>query len=439
MSVIVQTVEFGSIGYKKGIKAGEKIEYINNNVINDVLDYDFYNTERILKMVVTNEKGKTREIKIKKDEYEQLGLGFKTYLMDKQHCCTNKCIFCFVDQLPKGMRKSLYFKDDDDRLSFLFGNYITMTNMKEHELDRIIKMKISPINISVHTTNPQLREKMLKNRFAGSTLKYIDKLAEANIKLNTQLVICPNINDGDELIKSLHDLAKLYPSVQSIACVPLGITRYRDGLEPLEPFTTKTALETVRLIEEISDYYAKVHGERIIYPADEFYIKADIPVREYEFYEEFLQLENGIGMLSLLENEFDGALNNCDIVDVSTEKRTVTIATGVDAYPYIKKLAQKAMQKFTHLECNVVAIVNNYFGETITVTGLITATDLLDQLKEVNLGEQLLLSSSMIKDGEDMFLDNITIEQLEDELKINITLCDNDGYDLLDKMLDIKY
>lgn len=355
--------------------------------------------------------------------------------MDKQHSCTNKCVFCFVDQLPCGMRESLYFKDDDERLSFLFGNYITLTNMKPEEIDRIIKMHISPINISVHTTNPELRIKMMKNRFAGDVLKYIETLAKANIKINTQLVLCRNLNDKDELTKSLNDLSKLYPSVQTIACVPVGITKYRQNLAELQTYDQQSASETIDLIEAFNHEFYQKHGTRIAYPADEFYIKAKRPIPDAEYYEDFAQLDNGVGVIALQKQEFQSALED---IDESNQSRKITVATGVDARPFIQNLVDELKKKWHNLECNVIAIENEFFGKTITVAGLVTGSDLINQLKGIDLGEQLILPTCMLRHEQDMFLDDVTLEQVKEALHIPIVLTENDGYEVLDALIGNK-
>lgn len=435
MSVLITGITPKSIAEKKRIKINDKIVSINGNEINDVLDYDYYSANEKLSIVVIKENGKQKTIHIKKSEYEDIGVQFSTYLMDKQHSCTNKCIFCFVDQLPCGMRESLYFKDDDERLSFLFGNYITLTNMKQEEIERIIKMHISPINISVHTTNPELRVKMMKNRFAGEVLKYIDMLAKANIKLNTQLVLCRGINDGEELKRSLNDLAKLYPSVQSIACVPVGITKYRENLPELQTYDEKAAGETIDLIESFNETFMKEHGTRIAYPADEFFIKANRPIPDAEYYEDFAQLDNGVGVIALQRQEFQSALEELEESDLV---RKITIATGIDARPFLQDLVCKLQKKWRNFECDVVAIENEFFGKTITVAGLVTGNDLIRQLKEKDLGEALLLPACMLRHEQDLFLDDVSLEQVSNALNIPIVLSENNGYEFLDALIGKK-
>lgn len=435
MSVIVKTVIKGSPAYKIGMRQGDTLVKICGNEIMDVLDYRFYQTQDKLTVEFINSKGKVKIKKLGKREYDELGLEFETYLMDKKHSCRNKCIFCFIDQLPKGLRSSLYFKDDDSRLSFLFGNYITLTNITEHEVDRIIKMHISPINISVHTTNPELRVKMMNNKNAGKALDIIYRFNEAGIKLNCQLVLVPGYNDGEELRRSLEDLTAL-ENVECIAAVPVGLTKYREGLCEISPFDKKKAEETLRILEEFGEETLKKYGERRVFGADEFYILAERKLPDADFYEEFLQLENGVGLVPLLLSESDEAISLCDYI--LKEKRNITIATGESAYPFIKAIVDKTEKKWDNLKCNVVSVKNNFFGGHINVAGLITATDLEEQLKGKDLGEELLIPSVMLRDGGDMFLDSVTLKELSQKLNIKITPVDNDGFQLVNKILGIK-
>ncbi len=431
VSVLINSVRENSIADKKKLKSGDLLISINDNEINDVLDYDFYATESELTLVVERES-KQAKIKLNKSEYEDIGLVFSTYLIDEQRNCQNKCIFCFIDQLPEGLRETLYFKDDDDRLSFLFGNYITLTNIKDSDIDRIIKMKISPINISVHTTNPELRVRIMKNKFAGDSLRHLYKLAQAGIKLNCQLVLMPEINDGDELISSLTDLAVLYPNVNSIACVPVGVTCHREGLAPLKEYTKEQATEVIGIIESFSNTMLKEHGKRLIYPSDEFFIKAQLPIPAYEYYDDFCQIENGVGMLAMLKYEFMQAFEHEGDSDMY---RVTTLATGFDAFPFIFELVQILNQKFPNVVCNVIPIQNQFFGETISVAGLIVGQDLVNQLSGMDFGEELLLPSCMLRHEGDMFLDNMTLDELQSQLGVTVRLCSNDGADLLDAML----
>lgn len=435
MSVVIKAVEKGSPAAKAGLSGSDILVSINGNEIMDVLDYRFYQNESKLSLNFINSDGKSKTVKIKKGEYDEIGLEFETYLMDKKHTCRNKCIFCFIDQLPKGLRETLYFKDDDSRLSFLFGNYITLTNITEHEVDRIIKMHISPINISVHTTNPELRVKMMNNKNAGSVLKIMERFNDAGIKINCQLVLCPGVNDGEELKRSLSDLTAM-ENVECIAAVPVGITRFRDGLFPLEPYNKETANETIDIIDCFGNLCIEKYGERRVYAADEFYILAERKLPDAEFYEEFLQLENGVGLVPLLLDEVNSAIEDNDYN--LADKRIITLATGEAAYPFISLLVDKISKKWDNLECKVIAVKNEFFGGEINVAGLVTATDIKSQLSGSYLGEELLIPSIMLRDGGDMFLDSITLAELEKDLGVKITPVDNDGYEFLDKILGIS-
>lgn len=430
MSVSVKSVEVGSPAAKAGIKPCDELLTINGNEIMDVLDYRFYQNEKKLVLVIKRD-GKLKKIKLKKAEYQESGMEFSTYLMDKQHSCKNKCIFCFIDQMPKGMRESLYFKDDDSRLSFLFGNYITLTNITEHEVERIIKMHISPINISVHTTNPQLRCKMMNNRFAGDALDVLYRLAEAGIALNCQLVLVPGVNDGEELRRSLLDLTK-HPSVGCVACVPVGLTKHREGLPQLESFNKETAEEVIKIIEEFGNKLEAERGERICYAADEFYLLAEKPIPSAEYYGDFLQLENGVGLWALLKSEAKAALQDINNWQGS---RSVSVITGELAAPLLKEITAEISRKLSGFTGKVYPIKNNFFGPKITVAGLVTAGDILAQLKGVDLGDEAFVPKSMLRQGEDCFLDGVTLTELEKELNVKITPVENDGYDLIDKLL----
>ena len=436
MAVIIQSVTKGSAAARQGILPGETLLSINGNEIMDVLDYRFYQTNRELMLELQGTDGKTRAVPIKKREYEEIGLTFETYLMDKQQSCKNQCIFCFVDQLPKGMRKSLYFKDDDSRLSFLFGNYITLTNLSEHEIERIIKMHISPINVSVHTTNPELRVKMMKNRFAGSALSIMQRLARAGIKLNCQIVSCPGINDGEELLRSLTDMEALYPSVECIAVVPVGLTRYREGLYPLIPYTRETAAQTLVLIEQFGDRCVKEHGSRIVFAADEFYLKAGREIPPTEFYEDFDQLENGVGLLALMKDELEGALS-LEQGD-KTLKRKVTVASGTSAAPFLRALLSQMRDKYPGVFIEVVGIRNDFFGGGVNVSGLVTGGELIAKLKGRDLGDALLIPSVMLRREGDIFLDDVSTQEAEQALAVKLTPVPNDGEALFRAILGRK-
>ena len=435
MSVIIKSVEKGSPAYKAGIRDGDTLVSIDGNEIVDVLDYRFYQDNESLTVEFINSSGKTRTAKVKKDEYEELGLDFETYLMDNKHSCRNKCVFCFIDQLPKGLRESLYFKDDDSRLSFLFGNYITLTNITEHEVERIIKMHISPINISVHTTNPELRVKMMANKNAGRALEIIDRFNNAGIKLNCQLVLCPGYNDGEELERTLKDLSEL-ENAECIAAVPVGLTAYREGLAKIEPFNKQTAGDVLRIIDKYGDICLKKYGQRRIYGADEFYLLAEREIPEADYYGDFLQLENGVGLWSLLRSEALKALD--DLEEIPNSKRSLSLACGEAAYPLISMIADKCKKKNPSLNPRVFAIKNNFFGGKINVSGLVTATDIEEQLKGEDLGEELLIPSAMLRAEGDMFLDSVTVEELSERVGIKIPPVNNDGYELVNAIFGLE-
>ncbi|MCQ2475696.1 MAG: DUF512 domain-containing protein [Clostridia bacterium] len=432
MSAVITNVIKGSIAQKKKISAGDTLVSINGREIRDVLDYRFYLNESKLHLVLKSAAGKSKIVLIRKEENEDIGLEFSTYLMDKQQSCKNKCIFCFIDQLPDGLRDSLYFKDDDSRLSFLFGNYVTLTNMTDEEAQRIIDMHISPVNISVHTMNPELRVRMMLNPHAGESLKYLYKFAEAGVSVNTQLVLCHGINDGAELEFSLRELFKLYPSVQSIAAVPVGLTDHRKGLYPLEPYTEKTAGEVIDIIDRVNADFEKEHGERIAYAADEFYIKANRRIPDEEYYNGFPQLENGIGMWALLRSEFCSALEKNDVLSAN---RKATIVTGKAAYPLISELAEKAMKKIKGLEINVVAAENKLFGSMITVSGLLCGKDIEAAVSGIDLGEELIIPPNCLRSEGDMFLDDMTAQELSERLGVPVRRNGTSGEDLLSAML----
>lgn len=431
MAVKIFDVTTGSHADKAGIKKGETLLSINSNEIVDVLDYRFYQVNRKLTLEVADEDKNVRTIEMTKGEYEEIGLEFETYLMDKQHSCRNKCIFCFIDQLPKGMRESLYFKDDDSRLSFLFGNYITLTNITEHEIDRIIKMHISPINVSVHTTNPELRCKMMNNRFAGDTLKYLKRFADAGITLNCQIVSCPGINDGDELVRTLTDLENL--GVNMTAIVPVGLTRYRENLYPLVPYNKETAGQTIDIIEKMGNECVKKHGRRIFFPGDEFYLLAEREIPSPEFYEDFSALEDGIGMIAYLTDDVGWKLEELDADESLCHK--VTIACGEGVFPYMKRIMSMINEKFPNITINTRAIKNNFFGGGVNVSGLVTGGDLIDQLRGDDLGDRLIIPSSMLRFENDLFLDDVSTDDVERDLGVTLVPVNNNGNDLVEAVI----
>ncbi len=432
MAVTITAVTPGSPAAKKRIHAGDRLVSVNGQPIVDVLDYRFYEVEERLTLALETPKG-LRTVKLRKPEYADIGLEFETYLMDKQHTCRNQCVFCFIDQMPPGMRESLYVKDDDSRLSFLFGNYITLTNLSEHEIDRIMALHITPINISVHTTNPDLRCRMMNNRFAGETLQLLRRFADAGIHMDCQLVLCPGWNDGAELERSMRDLAALAPAVESVAVVPVGLTKYRDGLTPLRPFTKEEAVTVLDMVESFGDRMLQEIGTRLVYPADEWYIKAERPIPNEAFYEEMSQLENGVGMSALLRAQFTEALEQCN---ANTARGTDTVlATGVAAESLIRELVALAKDTYPQINVQVQAIRNDFFGETITVAGLVTGRDLKAQLAGISC-ERVLVPDTMLRHEQDRFLDDMTPEELEQALGVHVQVIAADGDSLLTALLE---
>lgn len=427
MAVKIYNVTANSPAAKAGIKKDETLLTINSNQVVDVLDYRFYQVNRSLSLEIMNLSCEIRTVDIKKGEYDEIGLEFETYLMDKQHSCRNKCIFCFIDQLPKGLRESLYFKDDDSRLSFLFGNYITLTNITEHEIERIIKMHISPINVSVHTTNPELRCKMMNNRFAGESLKCLKRFADAGITLNCQIVSCPGINDGDELIRTMTDLEQL--GVEMTAIVPVGLTDYREGLYPLVPYNKETASQTIDLIEKFGEECKKKYGRRIFFASDEFYILAEREIPEPEFYEDFHALEDGVGMIAYLTDDVKWVLDELEYDE--SKAHTVTVACGTGVYPFMKRIMAMINQKFPNIKIHTRAIENKFFGGGVNVSGLVTGTDLISRLKGKEIGDRLLIPSSMLRFENDLFLDDVSTEDVESELGVELVAVNNNGEQLV--------
>ena len=429
MENIIKSIDRGSPLHRKA-HVGDAVVSINGNKIIDVLDYKFYAYDSRLSVRLRRPDGSEHEVTVHKSEGGDLGLEFESYLMDTPRSCANNCVFCFIDQLPGGMRRTMYFKDDDARLSFLLGNYITLTNLSKREIERIIALHISPINVSVHTTNPELRCKMLQNPRAGESIETMRRFAQAGIVMNCQIVCCPGLNDGEELLRSMRDLEEMYPGVHSVSIVPVGLTRFREGLYPLTPYTKELAGETIDMVTAFGDECLKRHGTRIFFCGDELYIKAERELPPDEFYEEHTQLENGVGMIRLLETEFRSALMLSDEPDGVP----FSIATGVSAAPYFEKLLGMAKEKYGTIKGQVYAIENDFFGRSINVTGLITGQDLIKQLKGRALGERLLISQNMLRREEMDFLDDVTLEQASKELGVPIYPIEQDGFALWDAM-----
>ena len=423
---------------KAGVRVGDVLCTINHHEITDVLDYRFFLAERQIELKLRRD-GKDFTVTMEKGEYDDIGLDFATPLMDKKHRCENKCIFCFIDQMPKGLRETLYFKDDDSRLSFLHGNYITLTNLDEQEVERIIRMHISPINISVHTTNPELRVQMMKNKRAGKVLSYLQTFKNGGTHMRGQIVLCKGVNDGEELLRTMRDLADLYPMMDSVSVVPAGLTRYREGLYPLEAYTAKECCEIIETVVGFGDECKEKFGTRLFFPADELFIEAGLPLPDAAFYEDYTQIENGVGMLASMGEEFRAELAFLpDYIEALGGKpRRVSIATGVAAYDFICTMAETLAKLCPLLEIRVYRIINRFFGEQITVAGLLTGKDLYEQLKEEDLGDELLLPACTLRSEGDLFLCGMSHTELSEKLQIPISFTDSDGADLVSKIFGV--
>ena len=431
---VIRAVEPRSPAHRAGVRPGETLTHINGHPILDVLDYKFYSYDPRLELTLREAGGKTRAVRLRKGEGEDLGLDFETYLMDRARSCANNCIFCFVDQMPPGMRPSLYFKDDDARLSFLMGNYLTLTNLSQREIGRICELRISPINISVHTTDPVLREQMLKHRRAGEVLDIMSRFARAGITMNCQIVSCPGINDGPALDRTLADLGRLWPAVASVAVVPVGVTKYREGLCRIDPYTRDQAGAVIDQVERFAAGFRAAHGTSLAWCSDEFYLLAGRDLPEKDYYEDMDQLENGVGMLQLLLSQARLALEGEDLSALTPPP--FTAATGVSAAPFIGQVLDLCRAQCPALRGSVRPIVNRFFGETITVSGLVTGGDLMDQLQGLDLGERLLIPSNMLRAGEQVFLDDVTLAQVEETLGVPVRVVEAEsGFDLVDAML----
>ncbi len=420
---------------KAGVLAGDVLHTINFREIRDVLDYRFYLAERTVRLCFY--RGEERhEIVINKQEYDDIGLEFETPLMDEKHSCENRCIFCFIDQLPKGLRQSLYFKDDDSRLSFLHGNYITLTNLSERDIDRIIEMHISPINISVHTTNPELRVKMMRNKHAGEVLAYMRRLADADIRICAQVVLCRGINDGEELDRTMKDMLSYLPALDSVSIVPAGLTRYRQKLYPLEPYSPEECRAVIEQVSRVGDECVKKYGRRVFFCADELYIKGGMDLPDDEYYENYSQLEDGIGMVTSQAFEFQAEMNFLeDDLQEFVAPRTVTVVTGVAAEAGIRRLCERLTAAVEGLTIRVIPVINHFFGETITVAGLLTGKDMAEQLAGKDLGDEVLVPENTLRADGDLFLCGMTPLQLSEHLGVPVRISPNDGGALLTALL----
>ena len=430
---LIKSVTPGSIAEEMEIEAGDYLLEVNGTTIVDIFDYQLLCMDEFIDVVIEKSNGEQWELEIEKDENEELGLEFENGLMDEYRSCCNKCMFCFIDQMPPGMRETLYFKDDDSRLSFLQGNYITLTNMNENDVDRIIRYNLSPINISVHTTNPKLRCKMLNNRFAGDKLKYIDRLNAADVEMNGQVVLCKNVNDKEELERTISDLEKYIPNMRSVSIVPSGLTKFRDGLYPLELFEKEDACAVIDTIEKWQKHFYEKYGIHFIHASDEWYILAEREMPEEERYDGYLQLENGVGMIRSFIEEVKEYLDS-----IEGDDRVINVSTisGVLAYDTIKSSCDKINKKFPNVNVHVYKIINDYFGHSITVTGLLTGQDICSQLSGKELGDNLLLPTNTLKADENIFLDDMTLEEFEKNLQINTIIVKSSGMDFVKTIIN---
>lgn len=429
----IKSVEEGSIAQELEIEPGDYLLAVNDTELKDIFDYHFICNDEFITVLIEKPNGEQWELEIEKEYNEDIGIDFEQGLMDNYRSCTNKCMFCFIDQMPPGMRETLYFKDDDARLSFLQGNYITLTNMKDQDLDRIIKYRLSPINISIHTVNPELRVKMLHNRFAGEALKKLQKLYDNRIEMNSQIVLCKGINDGAELERSIEYLSNMLPYMESLSVVPVGLTKFRENLAPLKKFNKEDAIKVLNLIHKWQDKLLKEHGTRFVFASDEWYLTAQMPIPDEAYYEGYNQIENGVGMIRSLEDEVDNYLGTLT-GDDRTKK--VSLATAVLASPIIKKQTEKVIEKYPNIDCNVYTILNDYFGRDITVAGLLTGQDIINQLKDKDLGDYLILPDVLLRSGEEVLLDDLTVTDLEKALQIEIRIVKSDGTSLIDTILN---
>ena len=430
---VISKVLPGSIGEELELEPGDVLVSINGQPVEDVFDYRYLMNDEVVELLIRKKNGEEWELEVEKDYEDDLGVEFENSLMDDYRSCSNHCIFCFIDQMPPNMRETLYFKDDDSRLSFLQGNYVTLTNMSEYDLDRIIKFHLSPINVSFQTMNPELRCKMLHNRFAGDALKKVDKLYQGGVIMNGQIVLCKGVNDRDELEYSLEKLSEYAPVLQSVSVVPVGLSKYRDGLYPLEPFDREDAEYLIEQVERWQKIMMERHGIHFIHASDEWYILAGKKLPEETRYDGYLQLENGVGMMRLLETEVKERLAGLEGDD---REFTASVATGKLAAPFIQQYMKLIQEKFPNIKVNVYTIRNDFFGERITVSGLITGADLREQLKDRELGEKILIPCNMLRSGEDVFLDDLTVDDIREALGTELVVVDEPGADLVDCVIN---
>ncbi|HJA94423.1 MAG TPA: DUF512 domain-containing protein [Candidatus Eisenbergiella merdipullorum] len=438
---LIARIEPGSIAEEMGMEAGDRLLEINGEVVEDVFDYQYLTQDDYVEVLIEKPSGEEWLLEIDKGYDEDLGIIFENGLMDDYRSCSNKCIFCFIDQMPKGMRPTLYFKDDDSRLSFLQGNYVTLTNMSDRDVERIIKYHMAPINISFQTTNPELRCRMLNNRFAGEALEKVDRFYEAGIEMNGQIVLCKGINDGQELERSIRDLTRYLPYLRSVSVVPVGLSKYRDGLEPLEPFTKEDAEKVIAQIRRWQEKLYPEYGLHFVHASDEWYVLAEEELPPEEVYDGYLQLENGVGMLRLMMEEFEDAMRKLSepgALEGRILSGTYSSVTGMISYPYIKRMADRIMDRFPDIRILVYPVRNDFFGESITVTGLLTGQDILAQLEGKELGDVLCLPENLLRSGEHVLLDDLTVEDIARTLQVRTDIVKSSGYDFVDAFVRIR-
>lgn len=435
---IIKEIMPDSIAEEMEIEAGDVLLKINDQLVEDIFDYQYLCEDEFIVVTIRKINGEVWDLEIDKDADEDLGIIFDKGLMDDYRSCSNKCIFCFIDQMPKGMRETLYFKDDDARLSFLQGNYITLTNMSDHDIDKIIQYRLAPINISFQTMNKELRCKMLNNRFAGDALEKVKRLYDAGIEMNGQIVLCKSVNDGAELEYSLKELYAYLPHLRSVSVVPVGLSKYREGLYPLSPFEKEDAIEVLHMIHSWQEKAMEEYGIHFVHASDEWYILADYELPQADNYDGYLQLENGVGMVRLMMDEFEERMEELTKRKIGVRKESITVVTGRLIYPFIKEICDKIMMAFPAKNIQVLPIRNDFFGERITVTGLLTGQDIVAQCKEKELGDRLLLPENVLRSGEEILLDDMTLSELKETLQLPINIVESSGYSLLETILEIE-
>ena len=430
--ILIVKIDEESIAEELDIEAGDKLLTINGKKPRDILEYRYLINDEFLLVEIQKANGEIWQLEIEKDYEEPLGITFQEEMIDKPKSCHNNCVFCFINQLPKGMRDTLYFKDDDTRLSFLYGNYVTLTNLSQEDIERLIEYRLEPINISVHTTNPELRVKMLHNKKAYNINEALIKFYDNKIHMNIQIVLVPEYNDGQELDKTLKDLTQMVPYINSISIVPVGLTKYRDQLNPIRTFTREECMGVIRQIDHYQTQMQEKIGKNVVYASDEFFLKGNINIPPVDYYDSFAQLENGVGMVSLFTNQCYTALED---TKGKVKEKDITVITGVLAYPIMDRIVQKIMGKYQDLNIQVVEIPNIFFGSDITVSGLVTGKDIIAELEKHQLGSQVLFPANMLRFEGDKFLDDVTVDELTEKLGVPCIPVEIDGIEFIEKLL----